>query len=334
MKVFIIAEAGVNHNGDVRIARNLIDVAFEAGADAVKFQTFRAENVVTEKAKLAHYQQEKMGEEVSQLEMIRQLELGFSDLLDLKSYADKLGITFLSTPFDIESARLLKELGLETFKISSGDITNYPLLREIAGYGKQVILSTGMADLGEIEDALDVLIENGTPRAKITVLHCNTEYPTPYEDVNLYAMLTIGRAFGVEVGYSDHTFGIEVPIAAAALGARIVEKHFTLDRRMKGPDHRASLEPEELKIMVRAIRNIEKALGNGIKKPSRSELRNIVATRRSIVAKTLIRRGEVFNDSNLTSKRPGNGVSPMRWNEIIGRKAPRDFEKDEKIEFW
>ena len=264
--------------------------------------------------------------------MIKKLELSYEDFEELFRYCKNRGIIFMSTPFDIESARFLKDLGVEIFKIPSGEITNYLLLKEIGSYGKEVILSTGMADLGEIEDALEVLTTAGTPKEKITVLHCNTEYPTPYEDVNLRAMLTIKEAFKVKVGYSDHTLGIEIPVAAVALGACVIEKHFTLDKNLPGPDHRASLEPEELKAMVRAIRNVEKALGSGIKKPSPSELKNLPIARKSIVARRAIKKGEIFTEENLTVKRPGTGISPMRWNEVLGRKAPRDFKQDEMIE--
>jgi len=334
MSVFIIAEAGVNHNGNLEIAKKLIDVAVESGADAVKFQTFKAENLVNFYAEMAEYQKKNLGKVKSQIEMLKELELSFDDFEELKKYCDEKEIIFLSTPFDIESARFLRDLGLDIFKIASGEITNYPLLKEIGSYGKQIILSTGMADLGEIEDALDVLIENGTKEEDITVLHCNTEYPTPFEDVNLRAMLTIKEAFKVNIGYSDHTPGIEVPVAAVALGAVVIEKHFTLDKELPGPDHKASLEPYELKAMVNAIRNIEKALGNGIKKPSKSEKKNISVARKSIVAKRDIKKGEIFTEENLTVKRPGTGISPMRWKEIIGKKAPRDFKKDEIIEVY
>jgi len=330
-KVLIIAEAGVNHNGSLNLAKKLIDVAVEAGADAVKFQTFKAEEVISEVAPMAEYQKKNVGKEKSQIEMVKELELSFDDFKELKDYCDEKGIMFLSTPFDVESARFLKELNLEIFKIPSGEITNYLLLKEIGSYRKKVILSTGMADLGEIEDALDVLIESGTKREDITVLHCNTEYPTPIEDVNLKAMLTIKEAFKVNVGYSDHTLGIEVPIAAVAIGAKVIEKHFTLDRTLPGPDHKASLEPDELKAMVKAIRNIEVALGNGIKRPSKSEAKNKVVARKSIVAKRDIKKGEKFTEENITVKRPGNGISPMRWDEIIGKVANRDYKEDELI---
>ena len=333
MKTFIIAEAGVNHNGDINLAKKLIDVAVEAGVDAVKFQTFKAEEVISEYAPMAEYQKKNIGKEESQLDMVKKLELIYEDFKELKNYCDEKGIIFLSTPFDIDSARFLKDLGLEIFKIPSGEITNYPLLKEIGSYKKKIILSTGMANLGEIEDALDILMENGTRRENITVLHCNTEYPTPFEDVNLKAMLTIKEAFKVNVGYSDHTLGIEVPIAAASLGATVIEKHFTLDKNLPGPDHKASLEPHELKEMVKAIRNIEKALGNGIKKSSKSEEKNINIARKSIVAKRDIKKGETLTEENLTTKRPGNGISPMQWNKIIGKKAYKDIPKDKPLSF-
>ena len=331
-RVFVIAEAGINHNGSIELAKKLIDVAVEAGADAVKFQTFRAESIISKFAPKANYQKETTDLKESQLDMVKKLELSYDDFEKLYNYCKEKGIIFMSTPFDIESARFLKDLGLEILKIPSGEITNYLLLREIGSYGMEVILSTGMADLGEIEDALDVLIEAGTPREKITILHCNTEYPTPYKDVNLKAMLTIKEAFKVKVGYSDHTLGIEIPIAAIALGAEVIEKHFTLDKKLPGPDHQASLEPEELKKMIEAIRNVEKALGTGIKKPSDSERKNLPIVRKSIVAKRNIKKGEMFSEENLTVKRPGTGISPMRWNEIIGKRASRDFEKDEVID--
>ena len=330
-KVFIIAEAGVNHNGDMSLAKRLIDVAKEAGADAVKFQTFKAENLVSKSAKKADYQVENTGNNESQYEMIKKLELSFDDFIELKKYCDEKEIMFLSTPFDDESIEFLNNLGIEIFKIPSGEITNLPYLKKIGKLRKKVILSTGMADLGEIEDALDVLINSGTKKENITVLHANTEYPTPFEDVNLKAMQTISCAFDVDVGYSDHTMGIEVPIAAVAMGAKVIEKHFTLDRNLEGPDHRASLEPDELKAMVSAIRNIEKALGNGLKKPSRSEKKNIEVARKSIVAKRDIKKGEKFSEENLTVKRPGNGISPMRWDEIIGKTAQKDYKEDELI---
>ncbi len=331
-KTFIIAEAGVNHNGSVEIAKRMIEVAKECGADAIKFQTFKSEEVVSKYAPKAEYQKQTTGEIESHLQMLKKLELSFDDFIVLKEYCDKLGIMFLSTPFDFESIDFLNSLGLEIFKIPSGEITNLPYLEKIGKLRKKVILSTGMANLGEIEDALDILTSCGTKKEDITILHCNTEYPTPYEDVNLLAMLTIKEAFKVKVGYSDHTLGIEVPIASVALGASVIEKHFTLDRNMQGPDHKSSLEPNELKAMVKAIRNVEKALGDGIKKPSPSEIKNKIIVRRSIVAKRNIKRGEIFNEENITVKRPATGISPMRWYEILGKTATRDYKEDEIIE--
>lgn len=330
-KVFIIAEAGVNHNGCKKDAKKLIDVASNAGADAVKFQTFRAETLVTRNAKKAKYQEKTTKAEESQFTMIKKLELDAGTHRELLDYCLEKNIQFLSSAFDLRSIDLLDSLGLEILKIPSGEITNLPYLRKIGQLQKEVILSTGMADLGEIEDALDVLVSNGTPLGKITILHCNTEYPTPMKDVNLKAMQTISTAFGVKVGYSDHTMGIEVPIAAVALGASIIEKHFTLDRNLPGPDHKASLEAHELKAMIRAIRNIEKSLGNGVKKPSPSELKNSPVARKSIVASKYIRKGEIFTEKNLTVKRPGTGISPMRWDEIIGQKAIKEYKQDEPI---
>lgn len=332
MSTYIIAEVGVNHNGSLELAKMLIDKAKEAGADAVKFQTFSAENLVRTDAKKAVYQTKKTSADESQYEMLKKLELSFNDFIELKKYAKTKEIDFLSSPFDIESARFLKTLNLKIFKIPSGEVTNYPLLREIGSYGVKVFLSTGMCSLCDIEQAIDVLIEAGTKRDEITVLHCNTEYPSPYEDVNLKAMITIREAFKVSVGYSDHTLGIEVLIAAVALGATVIEKHFTLDKNLPGPDHSASLEPEEFQALVKAVRNIEKALGDGIKRPSASETKNINIVRKSIVAKIDIKKGERFSEDNLTTLRPANGINPMRWKEIIGRPAKRDFKKGEPIE--
>lgn len=330
-RVFIIAEAGVNHNGNIELAKKLIDVASSAGADAVKFQSFKAENLVTKNAKKAEYQINNMNnKEVSQYQMIKNLELDYKDHQVLKSYAESKNIIFLSSPFDLESIDLLNNLGMEIFKIPSGEITNIPYLKKIGSMKKKVILSTGMATLGEIELALKILRENGTN--DITVLHCNTEYPTPMKDVNLTAMNTIKNAFKVDVGYSDHTLGIEIPIAAVALGARVIEKHFTLDKKLNGPDHLASLEPDELTEMIKAIRNIEIALGNGIKEPSESEIKNKNIARKSIVAKKFIKKGEKFTVENLDIKRPGNGISPLFWDHILGKKAKKDFEEDELIE--
>ena len=331
-KTFIIAEAGVNHNGSLEMAFQLIDVAVAAGADAVKFQTFKAEKVISVHAPKAGYQKESTGSDESQLEMVKKLELDETAHIRLHQHCKDKGIQFLSTPFDLESIDLLNRLGLEIFKIPSGEITNLPYLRKLGALKKRLILSTGMADLGEIEDTLDVLTESGTPLENITVLHCNTEYPTPFEDVNLRAMLTIRNAFpGISVGYSDHTNGIEVPIAAVAMGATVIEKHFTLDRNLLGPDHRASLEPPELSAMISGIRNIEKALGTGSKKPSPSELKNKTVARKSIVAAFPIKKGETFTEMNITVKRPGIGITPMRWDEMIGRKAGRDYKTDEII---
>lgn len=331
-QTFIIAEAGVNHNGDLQTAKKLIDMAADSGADAVKFQTFKTDKLVSKNAEKANYQKQTTRAEESQYEMIKRLELSIDDHNKLTQYCENKRIQFLSSPFDLESIILLNDLGLETFKIPSGEINNRPYLEAIGSLNKNVIMSTGMADLGEIEDALDVLINAGTHKENITVLHVNTEYPTPMKDVNLLAMLTIKEAFKVNIGYSDHTLGIEIPIAAVALGAKVIEKHFTLDKNDKGPDHKASLEPHELKAMVQSIRNIEKALGNGIKKPSQSELENKNIARKSIVAEQNIRKGDVLTFENLSIKRPGNGVSPMRWNEVIGKTAKRDFTKDEQIE--
>ena len=331
MSVFIIAEAGVNHNGSIDLAKKLIDVASDAGADAVKFQTFKAENLVSKSASKAAYQQEATDKEESQYEMIKKLEFDVDTHKELMSYCAKKKIMFLSTPFDHESIAMLNMLGLEIFKIPSGEITNLPYLREIGELGKEIILSTGMADMGEIEDALDILVEAGTPKEYITILHANTMYPTPMEDVNLRAMVTIGNTFDITYGYSDHTLGIEVDIAAVALGASVIEKHFTLDKMMEGPDHKASLEPSELKAMVQGIRNIEKALGSSIKKPSSSEKPNMVVVRKSIVASRTIKKGEKLTQENLTIKRPGNGISPMRWDEIVGSIATKDYFVEEPI---
>lgn len=329
-RTFIIAEAGVNHNGNMDIAKKLIDVAKDAGADAVKFQTFKAEKIVTKKMDMAEYQKANKPNEKSQYTLLKQLELSTENHLELIEYCNQVGVEFMSTPFDIESAHFLNELNLSTFKIPSGEITNLPYLREIAKLNKKIIISTGMATLGEIEAVLNIFRKSG--QEDITVLHCNTEYPTPMEDVNLNAMDTIKKAFKVKVGYSDHTLGIEIPVAAVAMGATVIEKHFTLDRNLEGPDHKASLEPMELKQMIESIRNIEKALGDGIKYPSKSERKNIDIARKIIVADTDIKYGEVFSECNLTTKRAGGGISPMQWDEIIGRKAKRDFLKDESIE--
>lgn len=333
MKTLIIAEAGVNHNGDMSLAKELIAAAAEAGADLVKFQTFIAANIISRSAPKAEYQKGATDPQESQQEMVRKLELTRENHLELIAECQKQGIGFFSTAFDKDSIDLLEELGgADVVKVPSGELTNLPYLRYLTRHGKHVLLSTGMADLGEIEAAINVVEQAGTPRDKITVLHCTTEYPTPMEDVNLRAMVNIGKAFGVSVGYSDHTPGIEVPIAAVALGATVIEKHFTLDRTLPGPDHRASLEPDELKAMVQGIRNIEKALGDGIKRPSPSELKNKPIARKSLVAARPIKAGEAFSEDNLMAKRPGTGISPMQWDEVIGRTAPRDFSEDELIE--
>lgn len=329
-KVFIIAEAGVNHNGSIELAKQLIDKASEAGADAVKFQSFKAESLVTKNAMKAEYQKETTGNSDGQFAMIKKLELDYTKHEELADHCKAKDIMFLSSAFDLDSIDLLNNLGLEIFKIPSGEITNLPYLRKIGSLKRKVILSTGMSTLGDIEKALEILRTSGT--TDITVLHCNTEYPTPIDDVNLNAMNTIKDAFKVEVGYSDHTLGIEVPIAAVALGATVIEKHFTLDKTMEGPDHRASLEPNELKEMVRCIRNIEQALGDGVKKLTESESRNINIARKSIVAGMNIAKGEVFTEENLAIKRPGDGIPPMRWDEIIGKIAKKEFKEDELIE--
>lgn len=332
MKTLIIAEAGVNHNGDLGMARRLVEVAAQSGADFVKFQTFKADRLVTRQAAKADYQRQLTAEDESQYDMIHRLELTSEMHVELIEHCRRQGIRFLSTGFDIESLDMLADLGITLFKIPSGEITNLPYLQHIGRMGKPVILSTGMADMAEIGAALKVLEQAGTPRHQITVLHCNTEYPTPMRDVNLRAMLSIRDAYGVQVGYSDHTAGIEVPIAAVALGATVIEKHFTLDRNLPGPDHQASLEPGELKAMVAAIRNIELALGDGIKRASPSETKNIPIVRKSLVAACPIHAGEPFTRANLAVKRPGTGVSPMRMDEVLGCVARRDFHIDELIE--
>lgn len=330
-KVFIIAEAGVNHNGSTELAKKLIDAASVAGADAVKFQTFKAEKLVSKNAGKAEYQKQTTDRAESQFDMIKKLELDEATHHELMAYCKSKNIMFLSTPFDHDSIELLNTLGLEIFKIPSGEITNLPYLRHIGKLNKKVILSTGMTDIGEIEDALDILIEAGTKKENITVLHANTMYPTPMEDVNLKAMVTIGKTFDIAYGYSDHTLGIEVDIAAVAMGASCIEKHFTLDCSMEGPDHKASLEPKELKEMVKAIRNIELALGSTVKKPSKSEIPNMQVARKSIVATCTIKKGELLSEDKLAIKRPGNGISPMRWDEIIGTIATKDYQEDEMI---
>ena len=328
-RVKIIAEAGVNHNGDIHTAKKMVDVAKECGADIVKFQTFHAEKLASRHAVMAEYQKENLGVEESQEEMLKKLMLREEDYAALAGYCKKVGIRFLSTPFETDSIHFLNELQ-DLWKIPSGEITNYPYLSEIAGTKKDVILSTGMSTLEEVDRALEVLRAGGA--GKITLLHCTTSYPAPLSDVNLRAMLTMKEHCGCEVGYSDHTDGIEAAIAAVAMGAVIIEKHFTLDRKMEGPDHKASLEPDELAAMVKALRRVEQALGDGVKRPAGSESENISVVRKSIIAAKNIREGEAFTAENLTTKRPGTGISPMRWNDVIGLRAKRDFEKDELIE--
>jgi N,N'-diacetyllegionaminate synthase len=331
MSVFIIAEAGVNHNGSAQLAKQLIDIAVDSGADAVKFQTFKTENLVSKNAQKADYQKETTDESESQFDMIKKLELDVGVHRELIAYCQEKNIMFLSTPFDHDSIDMLSNLLLQIFKIPSGEITNLPYLRHVGSLEKQVILSTGMSNLQEVGDALNILIDAGTPKENVTVLHANTMYPTPMEDVNLEAMLTIQKEFGVAIGYSDHTLGIEVDIAAVAMGASVIEKHFTLDKTMDGPDHKASLEPKELKAMVSSIRNIEKALGSSEKKPSASESVNIEIVRKSIVASQDIEKGEVLTEENITVKRPGNGINPMKWDDIIGSIAAKSYNRGSLI---
>ncbi|QHS61990.1 N-acetylneuraminate synthase [Chitinophaga agri] len=330
-RIFIIAEAGVNHNGDMSLAKQLIDIAADAKADAVKFQTFVAEKLVSKFAEKAAYQKASTDAAETQLSMIKKLELSFAQFGELRDYAEAKGIMFLSTPFDFPSIDFLKSLGMNYGKIPSGELTNLPYLIQMAKNFEHLILSTGMSEMSEIEDALKVLQEYGAKRENIVVLHCNTEYPTPFEDANLKAMLSIEKEFGIKVGYSDHTSGIEAAVAAAALGASVIEKHYTIDRTMEGPDHSASLEPQELKALVSAVRNIEKAMGTGFKTPSPSELKNKAIARKSVVAARDIKAGEVFTEDNLTIKRPGSGISPMKWFDVLGKKAIKDFQTDELI---
>ena len=331
MGVFIIAEAGVNHNGSLKLAKKLVDEAKNAGVDCIKFQTFIAENIVSKTAVKAEYQKQNTNNSCeSQYNMLKKLELSFPDFIELNNYCKAKNIQFLSTAFDFDSIDFLSSLDMNVWKIPSGEITNLPYLIKIANLGKDIILSTGMSTMEEIQNALSVLKTNGA--GNITVLHCTTEYPAPFADVNLKAMLTIKDKFDVNIGYSDHTKGIEIPISAVALGATVIEKHFTLDKNMQGPDHKASLEPHELKKMVESIRNVESALGDGIKKLAESEKKNISVARKSIIAKRDIKKGEIFTQENLTVKRPGNGISPMKWFEILGQKAIKDFKEDELIE--
>ncbi|MHB1688179.1 MAG: N-acetylneuraminate synthase [Ignavibacteriaceae bacterium] len=331
-KIIIIAEAGVNHNGDLNLAKKMIKEAKSCGADIVKFQTAVPEEVMTAKAPKAGYQLETTDAKQTQLDMAKKIHLPLDAFFELKNLCNELKIEFLTTAFDPVSLEFIEKLNMNYYKIPSGEITNYPYLKTVGKKNKKIFLSTGMADLGEIEDALDILITSGTTHENIYVLHCNTEYPTPFEDVNLNAMLTIREALKVKIGYSDHTSGIIIPIAAAAMGAEVIEKHFTLDKNMAGPDHKASLEPQELKQMIISIRNIEEAMGNGIKKPSKSEIKNKDVVRKSIVASVDIAKGEIFSENNLTTKRPGSGISAMQWNFVIGKIAKKNFSKDDLIE--
>lgn len=330
MSVYVIAEAGVNHNGSLVLAKQMVDKAKEAGVDCIKFQTFISKNIVSKSADKAEYQKQQTNSSESQLEMLQKLELSFDDFRELKEYCRIKKIEFLSTAFDFDSIDFLKSLDMNIWKIPSGEITNLPYLIKIGNLNKQVILSTGMSTMEDIKAAITALRKNGS--GEITVLHCTTEYPTPYEDVNLNAMNTIKKEFNVSVGYSDHTRGIEIPIAAVAMGAKVIEKHFTLDRNMEGPDHKASLEPDELKAMVSAIRNVESAIGSGDKIPAKSEKKNMAIARKSIIASCSIKKGEVFTEKNITVKRPGTGISPMRWFEVMGKVAKRDYKEDELIE--
>lgn len=330
MRTYIIAEAGVNHNGRLELAKLMVDKAKEAGADCIKFQTFISKNIVSKNTEKADYQKQQTNSSESQLDMLQKLELSFDEFKELKKYCDFKGIEFLSTAFDFDSIDFLSNLGMKRWKIPSGEITNLPYLIKIAKTKIPVILSTGMSTIDEITKAIDILKTNGS--RDITLLHCTTEYPAPYKEVNLRAMYTLNERFSIPVGYSDHTKGTEIAVAAVAMGATVIEKHFTLDRNMEGPDHKASLEPDELKTMIKAIRNVEKALGDGEKKPTESELKNVNVARKSIVAKCSIRKGEIFSEENITTKRPGNGINPMKWFDVLGQKAIRDFKEDELIE--
>jgi len=326
----VIAEAGVNHNGDIELAKRLVDAAYDAGADYIKFQTFKADNLVTAKARKADYQEKQTGAEESQYSMLKKLELSYQNFILLNDYCRVKGISFLSTPFDNKSIEFLDKLGMQVWKIPSGEVTNYPYLVKIAETHKPIIMSTGMCTLEDVEAAIQVLTMKGC--GPITLLHCTTEYPAPYAEVNLNAMETLRSTFNLPVGYSDHTQGIVIPIAAVAMGAVVLEKHFTLDRTMEGPDHKASLEPAELKAMIEAIRCVEVSLGDGVKTPTDSERRNMGIVRKSIVALRPIRKGEQFTTENVTTKRPGSGINPMRWNEVLGQFAKRSFQEDELIE--
>ena len=326
MKTFIIAEAGVNHNGSLDLAKKLIDIAVLAQVDAVKFQTFKTENEISKIAEKAEYQKESTGSEESQFDMVKKLELPFENFIELQQYCNDKGILFMSSPFELEGVEFLESMNLPYFKIPSGEIINLPYLRKVNSYGGKVILSTGMSTMDEIQDALNVLKD-----CEVSLLHCTTEYPCPYEDVNLKAIQTMKEKFNLPVGYSDHTQGIEISVAAVAMGAEIIEKHFTIDQNMEGPDHKASLSPQELIDLVKSIRNVEKAIGDGVKKPSPSEIKNMDIARKSIIAKCDIKKGEMFSETNLTTKRPGNGINPMKWDEIIGQVADKDYKEDSLI---
>ncbi|HEY0655316.1 MAG TPA: N-acetylneuraminate synthase [Chryseosolibacter sp.] len=335
MKTLIIAEAGVNHNGSMEFARQLIDIASDAGADYVKFQTFKTEKLVSIRAEKASYQMKNMksDHDAKQFGMLKKLELSEDNFRELKRYCSKKKIKFLSTGFDLSSLEFLNRLGIDFFKIPSGEATNLPYLKKVASFGKPIVLSTGMCTMGDIENAIQVLVENGIKRKAISVLHCNTEYPTPLEDVNLKAISSIHAAFRVDVGYSDHTAGTVIPIAAVAAGATIIEKHFTIDRAMDGPDHKASLNPQELKYMVSAIRAVEKALGDGVKRPSRSELKNLVIARKSIHLSRDLKKGEVIKESDIEMLRPGDGITPMEASRVIGKSLNRSRKKGYKLTY-
>lgn len=331
MKTYVIAEAGVNHNGSIQLAKQLIEAARKAGADAIKFQSFKAERLVTQTAEKAEYQKGHSPSHETQFEMIRKLELSEEGHQALIEHSRKLDIDFLSSPFDEQSADFLDRYGVRQFKIPSGEITNHPFLLHVARKMKRMILSTGMSTLAEVDKALDIVYSTGN--RDVVLLHCVTEYPAPVDQINLSAMLTMKHAFKVPIGYSDHTMGNEITIAAVALGAEVIEKHFTIDKNLEGPDHKASLEPEELKRMILSIRNVEKALGDGIKKPAFCELENLKVARKSIIAASKIKKGDLLTARNLTIKRPGTGISPIEWFSVLGRKAARDFEEDELIDF-
>ena len=330
--VFIIAEAGVNHNGDVETAMQLVDAAAGAGADAVKFQTFKAETLVNLSTPKAAYQKAATSTGESQFSMLKRLELSYDDFVRLYDHCGRRNIEFISTAFDLESVEFLHNLGVQTWKIPSGEVTNLPLIRKIGGYKQPVIVSTGMCSLGDVEACLDILLAAGVRKKQITLLHCTTEYPTPVAEVNLSAMSTMTDAFKVSTGYSDHTPGIEISIAAAAMGAVVIEKHFTLDKNFPGPDHKASIDPGELSEMVRCIRNVTLAMGDGVKRMREAEAKNREVVRKSIVASRLIKKGEIFTEENLTVKRPGSGLSPLNWDKIIGKEATRRYEAEEEIE--